>query len=158
MHHVCARKFIRKNFKAIAEIIGTKTEAHVRNFFVTYKKKYNLDVVLKEFEAENGLIDLSEEKDEKNGILNKTILEKTLVICFFKKNFSDPWKIPNDFLLLFYFSNELDIIQEKIIELTKNKYFWNGGIIKVASLCAKIPVACICTVGSLLLPFPSYRI
>ena len=31
-----------------------------------------------------------EEKDEKNGILNKTILEKTLVICFFKKNFSDP--------------------------------------------------------------------
>ncbi|EEB13751.1 REST corepressor, putative [Pediculus humanus corporis] len=54
-----------KNFKAIAEIIGTKTEAHVRNFFVTYKKKYNLDVVLKEFEAENGLIDLSEEKDEK---------------------------------------------------------------------------------------------
>ncbi|EEB18779.1 conserved hypothetical protein [Pediculus humanus corporis] len=54
--------------------------------------------------------------------------------------------------------NELDIIQEKIIELTKNKYFWNGGIIKVASLCAKIPVACICTVGSLLLPFPSYRI
>lgn len=55
-----------KNFKAIAEIIGTKTEAHVRNFFVTYKKKYNLDVVLREYEAENGLIiDISEEKDEK---------------------------------------------------------------------------------------------
>lgn len=55
-----------KNFKAIAEIIGTKTEAHVRNFFVTYKKRYNLDVVLKEFEAENGLvIDISDEKDDK---------------------------------------------------------------------------------------------
>ncbi|KAK6618361.1 hypothetical protein RUM44_002813 [Polyplax serrata] len=55
-----------KNFKAIADILGTKTEAHVRNFFVTYKKRYNLDVVLKEYEAENGLIiDISEEKEDK---------------------------------------------------------------------------------------------
>ena len=47
------RKF-GKNFKVIAEIIGTKTESHVRSFFVNYRRKYNLDAALKDYEAEHG--------------------------------------------------------------------------------------------------------
>ena len=43
-----------KNFKTIAEILGTKTETNVRKFWVDYKRRYNLDSVLKEYEAEAG--------------------------------------------------------------------------------------------------------
>lgn len=48
-----------KDFKAIAEIIGTKTESHVRQFFVNHERKYNLKRVLAEYEAENGINDTS---------------------------------------------------------------------------------------------------
>lgn len=44
-----------KDFQAIAETIGTKTEAHVRTFFVNYRRRYNLDNVLKEHEADKEL-------------------------------------------------------------------------------------------------------
>jgi len=44
-----------KDFAAIAEVIGTKTEAHLRSFFVNFRKRYNLDEVLAEYEAEHGL-------------------------------------------------------------------------------------------------------
>jgi len=47
------RKF-GKNFSAIASILGTKTESHVRSFFVNYRRRYNLDVAYKEYEAEFG--------------------------------------------------------------------------------------------------------
>ena len=50
------RKF-GKNFKVIAEIIGTKTESHLRSFFVNYRRKYNLDAALKDYEAEHGTAD-----------------------------------------------------------------------------------------------------
>ena len=40
------RKF-GKNFGIIAEVIGTKTESHVRSFFVNYRRRYNLDNALK---------------------------------------------------------------------------------------------------------------
>lgn len=43
-----------KDFKSIAEVIGNKTEHHVRTFFVNYRKKYNLDTILKEYEKDNG--------------------------------------------------------------------------------------------------------
>jgi len=43
-----------KNFTAIAEVIGTKTESHVRSFFVNYRRRYNLDTALKEYEEEHG--------------------------------------------------------------------------------------------------------
>uniref|UniRef100_U5EQ84 Putative corest n=1 Tax=Corethrella appendiculata TaxID=1370023 RepID=U5EQ84_9DIPT len=48
------RKYGR-DFQAIAEALGTKTEAQVRTFFVNYRRRYNLDNVLKEYEAENAL-------------------------------------------------------------------------------------------------------
>lgn len=54
------RKYGR-DFKAIAEVIGNKTEAHVRSFFVNYRRRYNLDAVLQEFEAEHGIVPGSED-------------------------------------------------------------------------------------------------
>ncbi|XP_012233219.1 REST corepressor isoform X4 [Linepithema humile] len=57
-----------KDFAAIAEVIGTKTEAHLRSFFVNYRRRYNLDAVLKEFEAENGPILIDDEKEEKMDV------------------------------------------------------------------------------------------
>lgn len=43
-----------KDFKAIAETIGNKTETHLRSFFVNYRRRYNLDDVLAEYDKENG--------------------------------------------------------------------------------------------------------
>ena len=40
------RKF-GKNFSVIASILGTKTESHVRSFFVNYRRRYDLDVIYK---------------------------------------------------------------------------------------------------------------
>lgn len=51
--HMLAIEGIRrfgKDFTAIAELIGTKTEQHLRTFFVNYRKRYNLDNLLKEFD------------------------------------------------------------------------------------------------------------
>lgn len=42
-----------KDFQAIAELLGTKTEAQVRTFFASYRRKYNLDSIVREFEATN---------------------------------------------------------------------------------------------------------
>ncbi|XP_065363353.1 REST corepressor isoform X1 [Calliphora vicina] len=41
-----------KDFQAIAETLGTKTEAHVKTFYVNYRRRYNLDQIIKKFEAE----------------------------------------------------------------------------------------------------------
>ncbi|KAK0052184.1 REST corepressor 3 [Biomphalaria pfeifferi] len=60
-----------KDFKAIAEVIGNKTEAHVRSFFVNFRRRYNLDEVLGEYEAEHGKSDWSKNekgKDEEDDV------------------------------------------------------------------------------------------
>lgn len=41
-----------KNFQAIAEVLGTKNEQQVRNFYATNRKKFHLDGVIKEYEEE----------------------------------------------------------------------------------------------------------
>jgi len=72
------RKF-GKNFAVIASILGTKTESHVRSFFVNYKRRYNLDVAYKEYEAEFGPTDSGESeenpehKEEANGVDMKDV-------------------------------------------------------------------------------------
>jgi len=67
------RKF-GKDFHAIAEVLGTKTESHVRSFYVNYRRKYNLDSAMKEYEAENGktegdaeMADVSADAETENG-------------------------------------------------------------------------------------------
>lgn len=62
-----------KDFSAIAEVIGTKSDNHVRSFFVNYRRKYNLDTVLKEYEAENGPIPNDDENGEKVSFLNQVL-------------------------------------------------------------------------------------
>ncbi|KAG0718944.1 REST corepressor 2 [Chionoecetes opilio] len=57
---VQAVRYFGKDFKAIAEIVGNKTENHVRSFFVTYRKRYNLDGVLREWEEEHGPVRTAE--------------------------------------------------------------------------------------------------
>lgn len=49
-----------KQYGVIAEIIGSKTEAQVRTFFVNYRKKYNLDELVKEYETQ---LKINEQKD-----------------------------------------------------------------------------------------------
>ncbi|XP_048367879.1 REST corepressor 2 isoform X1 [Sphaerodactylus townsendi] len=41
-----------KDFQAIAEVIGNKTVAQVKTFFVSYRRRFNLEEVLQEWEAE----------------------------------------------------------------------------------------------------------
>lgn len=43
-----------KNFQAIADVIGNKTVGQVKNFFVNYRRRFNLEEVLLEWEAEQG--------------------------------------------------------------------------------------------------------
>lgn len=40
-----------KDFQAVAEILGTKNESQVNQFYTSNRKKYNLDEIIKEFEA-----------------------------------------------------------------------------------------------------------
>lgn len=54
-----------KDFQAIAEVIGNKTEAHVRSFFVNFRRRYNLDEVLAEYEAEHGTDSSKDDDDTK---------------------------------------------------------------------------------------------
>lgn len=56
------RKYGR-DFKAISEVIGNKTEGHVKTFFVNHERRYNLNSVLKEYEADHN--------DEMDGIDGK---------------------------------------------------------------------------------------
>lgn len=53
-----------KDFQAIAELLGTKTEQQVRTFYMNYRRKYNLDNVLKEFESTNSQQQQQQQNDE----------------------------------------------------------------------------------------------
>lgn len=57
-----------KDFQAIAELIGTKTEQHVRQFYTNYRKKYNLESIIKEFEEK-------QQQDE------KMLIDDTQIMC-----------------------------------------------------------------------------
>ncbi|XP_013401912.1 REST corepressor 3 [Lingula anatina] len=63
-----------KNFRAIAETIGNKTEAHVRTFFINFRRRYNLDEVLAEYEKEHGS-DGTKYEEDLNGVEEKMELE-----------------------------------------------------------------------------------
>ncbi|XP_063804639.1 REST corepressor 1 isoform X2 [Pseudophryne corroboree] len=53
------RKYGR-DFQAISDVIGNKSVVQVKNFFVNYRRRFNIDQVLQEWEAEHG-------KPEENG-------------------------------------------------------------------------------------------
>lgn len=45
-----------KDFATIANILGTKTEAQIRTFFVNYRRRYNLDQLVREYDGTHGTI------------------------------------------------------------------------------------------------------
>lgn len=47
------------------QVLGNKTENHVRTFFINYRKRYNLDSVLKDYEKDNGAIVVEDGVDDK---------------------------------------------------------------------------------------------
>ena len=47
------RKYGR-DFQAISDVIGNKSVVQVKNFFVNYRRRFNIDEVLQEWEAEHG--------------------------------------------------------------------------------------------------------
>ncbi|KAG8449265.1 hypothetical protein GDO86_016076 [Hymenochirus boettgeri] len=47
------RKYGR-DFQAISDVIGNKSVVQVKNFFVNYRRRFNIDQVLQEWEAEHG--------------------------------------------------------------------------------------------------------
>lgn len=54
-----------KDFKAIADLMGTKTPTHLKSFYTHYRKRYKLDKILRDFEAKQTLIiELSDDDDE----------------------------------------------------------------------------------------------
>lgn len=54
-----------KDFKVIAETMGTKTQSHLKSFYVHYRKRYKLDTILKRYDArQNSIIELSDDEDE----------------------------------------------------------------------------------------------
>lgn len=68
-----------KQYGAIAEIIGSKTEAQVRTYFVNYRKKHNLDELVKEYEAQQKLneqqdFDANDIKQQEPEIMEVSIL------------------------------------------------------------------------------------
>lgn len=46
------RKYGR-DFEAVAEIVGNKTEAHVKTFYTNNERRYHLDRIIEEFNADN---------------------------------------------------------------------------------------------------------
>lgn len=66
-HSACIaiRKYGR-DFQAISDVIGNKSVIQVKNFLVNYRRRFNLDEVLQEWEAEHGMEggDMGEEDKE----------------------------------------------------------------------------------------------
>lgn len=52
--YAAIRKYGR-DFQAISDVIGNKSVVQVKNFLVNYRRRFNLDEVLQEWEAEHGM-------------------------------------------------------------------------------------------------------
>lgn len=62
--HSAIRKYGR-DFQAISDVIGNKSVVQVKNFFVNYRRRFNLDEVLQEWEAEHGVEASKSSEEEK---------------------------------------------------------------------------------------------
>lgn len=45
-----------KDFAAIADVIGNKTAGQVSSFFISYRRRFNLEEVLREWQAEQEVL------------------------------------------------------------------------------------------------------
>ncbi|SPP89802.1 REST corepressor isoform X2 [Drosophila guanche] len=69
-----------KNYPMIAKLVSTKTEAHVRAFYLNNRRRYNLDQIVKEYEAgkseESGVEDHNEQIDDGSAAANSRSVNK----------------------------------------------------------------------------------
>ena len=91
MHFTGVRKY-GKDFAAIAEVIGNKAEVHLRSFFVNYRRRYNLDEVLGEYEAEHGI---ESTKDDDDVECVSMILFQQSLLCFLINHVFCSQKLPS---------------------------------------------------------------
>lgn len=71
--YTAIRKYGR-DFQAISDVIGNKSVVQVKNFLVNYRRRFNLDEVLQEWEAEHGM-----EGGDRGGEEDK--LEEKMEVC-----------------------------------------------------------------------------
>lgn len=65
-----------KDFKKIAELFGTKTEANMRNYYLQNNEKYKFDQIIAEHNKEHDLMDAPHETTP-SSILDKDIVEES---------------------------------------------------------------------------------
>lgn len=88
---VAIRKYGR-DFQAISDVIGNKSVVQVKNFFVNYRRRFNIDEVLQEWEAEHGKEEMNGSNTQKpvkspdNAIKVSEEEEEVFILCwvFFK--------------------------------------------------------------------------
>uniref|UniRef100_A0A8C4QQW1 REST corepressor 3 n=1 Tax=Eptatretus burgeri TaxID=7764 RepID=A0A8C4QQW1_EPTBU len=56
-----------KDFRAIADVIGTKSVAQIKNFFISYRRRFSLDEVLQEWESEQGVTGITTRHHRDDG-------------------------------------------------------------------------------------------
>ena len=69
MSYFTAVRRYGKDFQAMAEVLGNKSVSQCRNFFVNYRRRFNLQQVLEEYEAEQGITS-SDRKDDDLQVLH----------------------------------------------------------------------------------------
>ncbi|XP_077143766.1 REST corepressor 2 isoform X5 [Ranitomeya variabilis] len=67
-----------KDFQAIAEVLGNKTPSQVKTFFISYRRRFNLEEVLQEWEAEQDIAPSNSPSDStsKNTGSSQTVTEE----------------------------------------------------------------------------------
>ncbi|CAH2328257.1 REST corepressor 1 [Pelobates cultripes] len=68
------RKYGR-DFQAISDVIGNKSVVQVKNFFVNYRRRFNIDQVLQEWEAEHGKFEENGDSTQKTIKMSDTALK-----------------------------------------------------------------------------------
>lgn len=71
-----------KDFKAVADVLENKTESHVRNFFMNYRRRYNLDEVVSHYERENGIPERKRKYENGDGEAMNGDEEKVQKCCY----------------------------------------------------------------------------
>nr|XP_019962477.1 PREDICTED: REST corepressor 1 [Paralichthys olivaceus] len=74
------RKYGR-DFQAISDVIGNKSVVQVKNFLVNYRRRFNLDEVLQEWEAEHGVEGEDGEDGEEGGDEGDGGEEEKMEVC-----------------------------------------------------------------------------
>ncbi|KAM9841934.1 REST corepressor 1 [Aulostomus maculatus] len=92
------RKYGR-DFQAISDVIGNKSVIQVKNFLVNYRRRFNLDEVLQEWEAEHGMEEGDRPEEDKMDIIPAEEEDEEVAAREMKEESSSPvdsQKAPDD--------------------------------------------------------------